>query len=236
MMTRFGVSLALVCAGVFALAQPAAAQQTINFSIGYFTLRGEDARVDGDVFLANRDIFDFDLGAFNGPVIGVEWLVPVGQYLEGGAGIGFSRRTVPSSYLQFVDSDGFEIEQDFRLRLIPMAFTFRALPLGQDSPVQPYVGGGLGVFAWRYSEVGDFVDFTQPEPFPIGSDTFVGSGTTAGPIVLGGIRFAAETYSVGGEVRYHSASADLPEGEFYGTKIDLGGWTYLFTVGVRFGR
>ena len=40
---------------------------------------------------------------------------------------------------------------------------------------------------------------------------------------------------------YQSAKADLPTSEFASTvnpdpKIDLGGWTYQFTGGFRFGR
>jgi len=66
-------------------------------------------------------------------------------------------------------------------------------------------------------------------------DQFVDSGSTTGPIILGGIRFAGEALSAGGEIRYQSADADLSD-DFLGSKIDLGGWTYQFTVGVRFGR
>ena len=52
---------------------------------------------------------------------------------------------------------------------------------------------------------------------------------------LGGVRFAGDTASAGFEVRYQSAHADLPA-PFAGTAIDLGGWTYQVTLGVRFGR
>jgi hypothetical protein len=63
----------------------------------------------------------------------------------------------------------------------------------------------------------------------------VADGNATGPIAFGGIRFAADTFSAGGEVRYSAAEADLPS-EFLGSKIDLGGWTYAFTFGIRFGR
>ena len=59
--------------------------------------------------------------------------------------------------------------------------------------------------------------------------------TATGPIVLAGLRFGGETLSVGGEIRYHAAEGDL-NSDFAGNKIDLGGWTYNFTIGVRFGR
>jgi hypothetical protein len=235
------LSLALLAAGAVGLsAQPAAAQQTLNFSFGYFSVRGEDARVEGDILNDHLGAGDarlvYEIGEFNGPTVGAEWLIPLGQYLEAGAGVAFSRRTVPSVYDQFVDVDGSEIEQDLRLRRVPIDLTVRVLPLGQGSPVQPYFGGGLSVINWRYSESGEFVDFTQRNA--IFRDQFVASGSATGPVVLGGIRFAGDSLSAGAEVRYHSAAGDL--GTDFGStsaepKIDLGGWTYQFNIGLRFG-
>jgi len=228
----------VICASVAASAQPAFAQQTLNFSLGYFTVRGEDARVEGDVLTANQSLLAFDLSEFNGATVGGEWLVPLGEYFEGGAGLAFSRRTVHSVYQDFVDDDGSEIDQDLRLRIVPIAFTIRVLPLGQASRVQPYFGAGLGVFAWRYSESGEFVDFGTRQP-TIFRDSFVASGSETGPIALGGIRFATNSVSAGFEVRYQSADAELGS-EFAviadEPRIDLGGWSYLFTAGWRFGR
>ena len=95
------------------------AQQTFNFSVGYFTPRGEDARVDGDVINANRSFLAFDVSEFNTVAIGAEWLVPLGEFIEAGAGIGFTRRTVPSVYLNFVDADGSEIEDYLYRHTLP---------------------------------------------------------------------------------------------------------------------
>lgn len=234
MLRRQLLPLLLVCAGVLAAPHPALAQQTLNVSLGYLTIRGEDARVEDDVLNESRDFLEFEIDDFNGVTVGAEWLVPLGQYFEAGAGVSFSRRTVPSVYRDFVDRDGTEIEQDLRLRLVPVAFTVRVLPLGQTSPFQPYIGGGLGIVNWRYSESGEFIDFGAPGR-PIFRDIFVAEGNETGPIVVAGIRFAGDSASAGGEIRYHSADADLSE-EFAGSRIDLGGWTYQFTIGIRFGR
>jgi len=237
-MHKLASYLLVIGASVGASAQPAFAQQTLNFSLGYFTVRGEDARVEGDVLNANRSLLAFDLDEFNGSTVGGEWLVPLGEYFEGGAGLAFSRRTVHSVYQDFVDDDGTEIDQDLRLRIVPIAFTIRVLPLGQSSGVQPYFGAGLGVFAWRYSESGEFVDFGTI-PSTIFRDQFVASGSETGPIALGGIRFAGDAFSGGFEIRYQSADAELGS-EFAviadEPRIDLGGWSYLFTAGWRFGR
>jgi hypothetical protein len=233
MLIRSMTCALLASAALLMTVREAAAQQTLNFSLGYFTIRGEDARTEGDVINTNRTFLAFDVSDFNGASIGAEWLVPLGEFLEAGAGVSFSRRTVPSVYAEFVDNDGSEIEQDLRLRLVPVAFTVRVLPLGQRNALQPYFGAGLGVINWRYSESGEFIDFGRGRE--IFRDQFVADGNETGPVVLGGLRFGGETWSAGGEIRYHSAEADLDD-RFAGSKIDLGGWTYNFTIGVRFGR
>ena len=226
-------SVLLVACGVVALPSTAAAQQTLNFTLGGFVPHGFDARVDDDTLVSNRDLLVFEMSDFTGAAVGAEWLVPVGEYFELGGGLGFYRRTVPTVYEDFVDNDGTEIDQDLRLRIVPFTATIRVLPLGQSNGVQPYFGGGAALFTWRYSESGEFVDFNDNNA--IFRETFVESGNEPGVVAFGGIRFASDAFSAGGEIRYSAAEADLPA-EFVGSRIDLGGWTYQFTLGVRFGR
>jgi hypothetical protein len=233
MLKRSATFFLMACAIVAGSAADAAAQQTLNFSLGLFTPRGEDARVEGDVLDADRTFLAFDVRDFNSASVGAEWLVPLGNWFEAGAGIGFSRRTVASVYTDFVDVDGSEIAQDLRLRLVPIALTARVLPMGQANALQPYFGAGLAVVNWRYSESGDFVDFARNRE--IFRDSFVADGNATGPVVLAGLRYGGETYSAGGEIRYHAAEGELSN-DFAGSKIDLGGWTYNVTFGVRFGR
>lgn len=245
MLKRYVPALSALCL-VALLPAPAAAQQTFNFSLGLFTPRGEDARVDGDVITANRDFLFYDVGDFKSASIGAEWLVPLGNWVEAGAGIAFSRRTVDSVYTDWLDDLGNEVQQELRLRLVPLSFTVRALPLGQANALQPYIGVGLAVINWRYAESGDFIDFSTPD-LEIFRASYVADGTATAPVILGGVRFGGETLSAGGEIRYHKAEADLPDDlGFYvrperalqglGPRLDLGGWTYNFTIGVRFGR
>lgn len=233
-MLRHLVSGGLVVAAVLAIAPvPASAQQTFNVTLGAFILRGEDARVDDDVLIEDQRFLAFDISDFNSVSIGGEWLVPLGNFIEAGAGVSFSRRTVSSVYLGFVQTNGAEVEQDLRLRRVPIDFTVRVLPLGQRNAFQPYIGAGLAVINWRYSEFGDFIDFARNRE--IFSDSFVADGNATGPVVVAGLRYGGDTWTTGGEVRYHKAEGDLTS-DFAGSKIDLGGWTYNFTVGVRFGR
>jgi hypothetical protein len=231
MAQRIATVLMLACFAVIALPERAVAQQTLNFSLGAFVPRGFDARVEGDTLVANRNFLVFDMSDFTAASVGAEWLLPVGQYFEAGAGLGFSRRTVPTVYEDFVDDDGTEVDQDLRLRIVPLTATIRLLPLGQSRALQPYFGAGVALFNWRYSESGEFIDFNDNAA--IFRDSFVASGNEPGVVAFGGIRFAGDTLSSGGEIRYSAAEADLPS-DFVGTTIDLGGWSYLFSLGIRF--
>jgi hypothetical protein len=225
----------LVTAAILICATAARAQdrgqQTVNFTLGYFTPLGFEARDDDDVLSANSTFLIFDLDDFNGASVGGEWLFPLARNVEGGIGLSYSKRTVPSVYQDFVDPNGTEIDQDLSLRIVPLAFTVRLIPVDPRSPVQPYIGAGIGLFSWRYSEIGEFVDFGGGNE--IFEDRFVRTGTNAGPVVLGGIRFVGDTASGGFEIKYQKATGDL-DADFAAPKIDLGGWTYNFTVGIRF--
>lgn len=207
--------------------------QAVGVTVGGFFLKPLDSRVDEDVLLIDRDSLAFDIKDFNGPTISGEWLVGVGDFLEAGFSAGYYQSTVPSVYRNTVNANGSEIEQELKLRVVPFTATVRFLPIGHGS-VEPYVGAGIAALRWRYSETGDFVDFSDNSIF---SDRFIANGTAFGPVVLGGIRFPfADMWDIGGEVRYQKAEGDTKPAEsgLLGSKIDLGGWNAALTLHVRF--
>ncbi len=230
MFRKMIVTAVLVVTGLVLLPGAAAAQQSVALNVGYFTLRGEDSRVDDDALVQNLNYHIFDLKDFNGAAVGGEWLLPVGQFLEVGVGVGFYQRTVPSVYRDFVNEDGTEIEQDFKLRIVPVTGIIRFIPTGRRAAIQPYVGAGIGVFSWRYTETGDFID----ENADIFRDSFRDSGAAVGPVIVGGVRVPINTaFALGGEIRYQRAEGSL-NSDFNGSKIDLGGITYQANFVFRF--
>jgi hypothetical protein len=238
-MRRLIVSLSAVAlvSGFFA-APSASAQQSVNFYLGGFTPRAIDARPDEDVLVANGIFLStlnktrgIDIGEFNNVTIGGEWLFGFTRIVEGGLGIGFYQRSVPTLYTDLVNKNGTDIEQTLKLRIVPFTATVRLVPFGNDQPIQPYIGVGVGVYRWRYSETGQFVD-AQNNVF---TGNFVGSGGATGPTILGGVRVPIGSAGVGFEIRHQSAEGKLPADQgFAGSKIDLGGYNYLFTVNFRF--
>jgi len=218
------------------------ARNTININFGYFSLPGAESRVDDDAIVPNlvdlarrSDLANLEIGHFNNVTFGGEWLYGVTDYLEVGAGVGFYRKTVETAYARETHEDQSDIAQDLKFRIVPMTATVRFLPLGRGAGIEPYVGVGIGLFSWRYTEIGEFIDedgfiFSNVE------DPFDESGTALGPVILGGLRAPlGDVWSLGGEIRWQKAEDDgLFEQGFLGDKIDLGGWTYNLTFGVRF--
>ena len=229
-------TLTVLAFALLSAASPAAAQQSVNLYLGGFSPLSEDSRSrsDGrsdDVLVNNLNVFDFEIDDFDSVTFGGEWLVALGNHAEAGLGLGFYSDSVDSMYRDLVNENHSEIEQEFKLRIVPFTATFRFLPLGRDTAVQPYIGGGVGLFWWRYTETGEFVDFDST----IFRETYIGDGGAAGPVILGGVRFGLGSWDLGGEIRYQKAEGELPPDQgFSGDKIDLGGFNYLVTVNIRF--
>lgn len=209
-------------------------KQTLNFTIGYFALKGLDSRVIDDVLLAdlqNAQPLLFQVKDFNSATFGGEYLLSLGSHFEAGVGVGFMQRTVPSVYANLTHADTTEIQQDLKLRQVPVSFTGRFLLLPRGSAIEPYIGAGAVATRWRYSETGEFVD-TDGTIFPA---RYIAQGMAVGPTVLAGVRAPVSSWTVGGEVRWQKVEGkNLPQPDFLGSKIDLGGWTGNFTFGVRF--
>jgi hypothetical protein len=231
MYRRVFAAVILVSAFVAASAVPARAQQSLTFNLGAFMPRAEDGRPPGDVLVVNRQYLLFNVSDFNAFTVGGEWAIGLGEFFEAGVGVGYYQESVPAIYDEWVNLDGTEIEQDLKLRIVPVTAIARILPLGKNRAFQPYVGAGFGIYNWRYSETGEFVDFSDNSIY---RDNYVGSGTAVGPVAVFGARGRlGKSFSLGLEVRLQWAQADLSQ-DFLGDKLDLSGTNILSTFTYRF--
>ncbi|MDQ3068106.1 MAG: hypothetical protein M3R55_00065 [Acidobacteriota bacterium] len=231
----FWVGLLLVFMSLTGVARAQAqVTQSVNLGVGWFLVRGEDSRVAGDVLIEDLQSLSFKIGDFNGPLVNGEWLIGFGDRFEVGLGAGFYQRTVPSVYNDVVDSDGSEIEQDLKLRIVPLTATVRFLPFNRPGQFQPYIGAGVSMLNWKYSEVGEFVDFSDASIF---RDRYLASGSTIAPVVLGGIRLPldGDVFAVNGEIRWQGGKGNISsDSGLLGDRIDLGGISALIGFHVRF--
>lgn len=243
MMKRMGAAVALSLLLVPASAHAQIRQvsssnstgnSTVNFTIGYFALKGLESRVSEDVLLNDLQSFHpllFEIKDFNSVPIGAEYLVGLGSNFEAGVGIAYSQRTTHSVYANFTRANNVEIEQELKLRQVPITFSGRFLLMPRGSSVEPYVGAGLVAIRYRYSEVGDFV----ADDLSIFPARYLKDGVALGPTVLGGVRAPVGNMTFGGEARWQKAEGkDLLKEGFLGDRLDLGGWTANFTLGFRF--
>jgi hypothetical protein len=230
-------------------AAPASAQvvQSLHFGGGFFAPRGFDSRTDGDVLVRDAfgeylpaypslsDALAFEMSDFRGGQVFAEWTATFGEKVEVGAGVSFYRRSVPTVYYDLVDDVGRDIDQTLRLRVTPITAVVRFLPFGRAGDFQPYVGAGVGLFTYRYSEFGRFVD---PDTLDIYEDAFSTTGSAPGAVVLGGVRvpLGGDVFGLSLEGRYHIATGDtggIDKG-FLDEKIDLGGAQFNIGFLVRF--
>jgi hypothetical protein len=206
--------------------------QSVGFTIGGFFPKGLDGRPVGDVIARDHEELLFDVSDLRGVSLSGEWLVSLGNYLEAGVGVGYHMGKTSSIYRDFKNANGSEIEQELKLRVVPITGSVRFLPVGHGK-VEPYVGIGVGVFNWRWSETGDFVDTSDGSIFPA---NYIAKGTAVGPVIITGVRFPfAGVWDVGGEVQWQKATGDIdPSIGLLGDKIDLGGFHALATMHIRF--
>lgn len=239
-MQRFAIRSAVLLA-VLGFAAPASAQvvQSVQVGVGAVFPRGFDTRVQGDTLVANvtnaNPIAFGGMNEFTTAQIYGEWNATFGDRIEIGAGIGFQKRTVPSVYRDLVNEDRSEIFQALRLRVVPITAVVRFLPFGKPHNVQPYLGAGFGIYNFRYSEVGQFVDTSD---FSVFSEAYTATGNAPGAVILGGVRMplGGDIYGLSMEYRYNIASGNTggAANGFLGPKIDLSGGQLNFGFLVRF--
>lgn len=235
--SRRRLLIARVSIAVLFITAPASAQiaQSVHLGGGMFFPRGFDSRDAGDTIAADLiddPELDFRVAWFKSGQFFGEWNLQAGNRLEFGVGAGFYRSTDVFSHYRF-PPNGQTAGQILRLRIMPVMAVVRFFPFGDPRMVQPFVGGGVGVSWWNYSESGSFIDTRDNSSF---STEFVTHGTATTRAALFGVRIPVQSAAFNIEWRYQfgvGKTGGLHAG-FLGETIDLGGGTIMFGVVARF--
>jgi len=127
------------------------------------------------------------------------------------------------AYRNFLDQNNSRISHDASLDITSGTVAVIFWPAPPHSAINPYLGGGGGIYGWRLRESGDFIDFTQAS-LPVFTSTLVASGTTGGYFFVAGADIpVGRRVSLFFEGRYTKASDTLNK-DFGGFgRIDLSG-------------
>lgn len=70
-----------------------------------------------------------------------------------------SNKTIASQYKDWEYDDGTPIYQSFSLRITSFEANLKLYPIGYRAKIYPFLGAGAGIFAWRYAQWGEFINF-----------------------------------------------------------------------------
>lgn len=186
----------------------------------------------GDFWDETESAFTLDASDLNDFAFGLTVTRGISDVVEIGLNADFYDATSISAYRDFVDGAGFPILHDTTLETLPLTLDVRLLAGGRyrqrgggRQVLRPvfYLGGGFGVTFWQYEEVGDFIDFADPQ-MAVFPGFFEDNGAAFETHVLAGFELPLNpSFNVLLEGRYSWADDELG-GDFGGLgKIELGG-------------
>lgn len=134
---------------------------------------------------------------------------------------GFYEGSEDQAYLEFVDEFGNDIVHRTTLERAALSIGLLVHPLGRDTVVSPYLGGGVAAYLWRLEESGDFINFNV-DPLLIFTDTFDDQGDAFGHYWIVGLEVPLSwSWAAFIEGRWHFADQELGE-DFVGFgELDL---------------
>jgi len=204
-------------------------QQSVRLRLGLFTPDGES------------DFFDDVAVDFTGEPKDLEDVVGGLDYvfdLQRNFGLMLSadyfQGKMDQSYRDFVDNRGNRITHTTTLDVTPLTAGVVIKLAPEGAPIVPYVGAGGGVYAWRYRESGDFIDFGVASR-PVFSTTLEDTGAALGYYLQAGLDVPISPYfSFFAEGRWDRADDELG-GDFadLGT-LDLSGRRVMGGIAWKF--
>ena len=245
------VAALLLLGSAVAGAQPRGAGRDFRFGppSATLTLHGGLAMptAGSDLFAQTTQEFTVARSDFTAGSIGLDVAFVIGDRADLVLGFTRDQSLTNSEFRDYVDNDGFPIQQSTRFLRQPFTASVRynlanrGRAIGSyawiPNRIVPFVGGGVGMMRYEFEQAGDFIDFSTDPP-GIFYDRFVESGWS--PLVQGsaGASVNLNPYlQFVGEVRYlrargkQSGSGD----DFQGfERLDLSGMSTVFGIALRF--
>jgi hypothetical protein len=128
--------------------------QSLNMKIGLFV-----PSMRSDLWQINLDNLTFSRSDMINVFYSGEYEIFLDRYTSFSLEIGSYIKSVQAQYRDYTFADGSPIFQDIQLRLTPVEANIKFYPMGRRYRIFPFIGAGVGVYAWTYQQWGDFVNF-----------------------------------------------------------------------------
>jgi len=202
--------------------------QSFNFKVGIFS-----PKLDSDLWQINMENLAFDKNDLRSTYFSLEYEQFLGKNLSITFEGGYYQKDHYSMYSDYVDINDDPIFQNLALEMFSVEAGVKFYPLGNRSRFSPYVGGGAGMYFWKYEQWGDFIDFTTDT---ILENQYLETSTsTLGFNVKGGFVFLfTRSFGFMAEARYQVIKGSLSSFFEGFEKLDLTGLTVLAGFCLRF--
>jgi len=198
--------------------------QSLNLKIGAFY-----PIMKSDLWDLNRENLAFGDADMIGVYWGAEFEIFMGRQFSLALEAGHYKRDVFTVYKDVVYEDGTPIHQDFSLRITTIEADFKLYPLGHRKLFNPYIGFGIGLYAWKYYQGGEFVDFEEEIVYE--GEAYTNTITPGFNAKLGFVYRYRRSFGISFEARYIYLKGQLSElFEGFG-KLDLSSIT--LNIGVH---
>jgi hypothetical protein len=194
---------------------------------GYYMMRGES-----DLWQYNSEIFIYEPSDLNGFAIMVGLNYHLNSFITFSIEVGGSYAHTYTQYRDYVDEFDMPIETDIELSVVPIEVGLKFNILGrgkyigrfdayEKNPIIPYIGGGVGMYLWNYTEYGDYIDFANDE---IVYAEFEADRVSFGAFVVAGLEIPmGRRFGFLMEYKYLWLKGDLGEAFTGFEDFDLGG-------------
>lgn len=201
----------------------------------------ERATASSDVFAFVTKQLTLSRGDFSAATVGTNIAIRVSPTNDIVLDLNYTNVSRRSEFRDWIDQNNLPIEQTTRLWRMPITVNVkhylapRGRPIGRFAWIPAarafYVGAGAGMMQYKFSQVGDFVDF---DSLTVAPDRFVSTAWTPVLHALAGVDFSLTGHFVlTGEARYTWARGPMGR-DFVGfNRIDLSGISATAGISIR---
>lgn len=199
--------------------------QSFNLKLGAFC-----PAMESDLWSDNLENLAFDKQDMLGAYYAAEIEMDMGRYFTLAIEGGYYHQDVFTAYRDYEHQNGSPINQDLSLKITSLEADFKLYPLGYRNVFNPYIGGGFGIYAWKYIQGGEFINFEDDTIYE--GEAYTRTITPGFNAKLGFVYRFQRSMGISFEARYTYVKGELSD-LFEGfNRLDLSGVTLI--MGINF--